>query len=191
MNTPPRSRREAARGGRAGSRRQRLSTRGQSIVEFALVVPLMVIFFVAVADFARLYTTMTTIDSAAREAADYGSFDSSYWTDPARTEEQMIHRACMAASNLPDYEGSVDPSTKIATCSNPIVTPELIPADPALCANNMKEPPCRVRARLEYHFHLFLPLHIDFGGNQSIGFPDELTFVRSSTFAMSDLQLNP
>jgi hypothetical protein len=59
----------------------------------------MVLFFVAVADFARLYTTMTTIESAAREAADYGSFDSSYWTDPTSTQAQMTHRACMASSN--------------------------------------------------------------------------------------------
>ena len=54
---------------------------GQSLVEFALVVPLMALFFVAVADFARLYTTMMTIESAAREAADYGSFSGAYWTD--------------------------------------------------------------------------------------------------------------
>jgi hypothetical protein len=55
----------------------------------------------------------------------------------------------------------------------------------------MREPPCRVRATLTYDFHLILPLHLDFGGGQSFGFPDHLTFERTSTFAMTDLQLNP
>lgn len=186
MHTSPRRRRDAITG-RFRLDRDGRSMRGQSLVEFALVVPLMLIFFVAVSDLARLYTTMTTIESAAREAADYGSFDSSYWTDPVTTQAQMTHRACMAASNLPDYAGSM--SGGVATCSNPVVTLELLPNDPASCADSVREPPCRVRATLTYDFHLILPLHIDFGGGQSFGFPDQLTFERTSTFAMTDLQL--
>jgi hypothetical protein len=189
MYISPTWRRNATNGRRYRRSLAGRSARGQSLVEFALVVPLMVLFFVAVADFARLYTTMTTIESAAREAADYGSFDSSYWTDPTSTQAQMTHRACMASSNLPDYAGSV--SGGIATCSNPAVSLELLPADPVSCADNMREPPCRVRATLTYDFHLILPLHLDFGGGQSFGFPDHLTFERTSTFAMTDLQLNP
>lgn len=166
--------------------------RGQSLVEFALVLPMMLLFFVSVADLARLYTTMTTIESAAREAADYGSFDSSYWTNPSMTREQMMHRACMASSNLPDYVGAVDPGTGLASCTNPTVSLELLPDDPGLCADSSLEPPCRVRATLGYDFHLILPIHIDLGGGNSFGFPDQLTFERTSTFAMTDLQLqNP
>jgi hypothetical protein len=190
MHIPSTRRRDATSGRLHRSLGRRTSTKGQSLVEFALVVPLMVLFFVAIADLARLYTTMTTIESAAREAADYGSFDSSYWTNPAATKEQMVHRACLAASNLPDYDGSIDPGTGLATCSNPTVTPDLMPDNPD-CADNVREPPCRVRATLEYDFHLFLPIHIDLGGGQSFGFPNQLTFERSSTFAMTDLQLNP
>lgn len=160
------------------------------MVEFALVVPLMLLFFVAVADMARLYATMTTVESAAREAADFGSFDSSYWTDESGVRQQMTHRACLAASNLPDYVGTTD--SMAATCTNPGVTLELIPSDAVSCADSLREPPCRVRATLTYDFHLILPLNLDLGGGVEFGFPSQITFQRASTFAMTDLQLqNP
>ena len=187
MHIPPSWRRDATVGRHASSETRVRSSRGQSLVEFALVVPLMLLFFVAVSDLARLYTTMTTIESAAREAADYGSFDSSYWTDEPGVRQQMTHRACLAASNLPDYVGTTD--SMAATCSNPSVSIELIQPGTGTCADSVREPPCRVRATLAYDFNLILPLHIDLGGGRSFGFPDQLSFERSSTFAMTDLQL--
>jgi Flp pilus assembly protein TadG len=189
MHISPLWRRDATVGRHSTSRVSARSRRGQSLVEFALVVPLMVIFFVAVADMARLYTTMSTIESAAREAADYGSFDSSYWTDEPGVREQMTHRACLAASNLPDYVGTTD--AMAATCTNPAITIDLIQPGAGTCADSVREPPCRVRATLAYDFHLILPIHIDFGGGRSYGFPDHLSFERTSTFAMTDLQLAP
>jgi Flp pilus assembly protein TadG len=187
MHISPRWRRDAIIGHLRASGSRSRSSRGQSLVEFALVVPLMLIFFVAVADLARLYTTMTTIESAAREAADYGSFDSSYWTDEPGVRQQMTHRACLAASNLPDYVGTTDATA--ATCTNPSITIDLIQPGAGSCADSVREPPCRVRATLAYDFHLILPLHIEFGGGRSFGFPDQLSFERTSTFAMTDLQL--
>jgi Flp pilus assembly protein TadG len=189
MHFSPTRRRDVASGRPPRDVRRRHSVRGQSLVEFALVVPLLLIFFVAVADFARLYATMSTIESAAREAADYGSFESAYWTDEPGVRAHMTHRACLASSTLPDYVGTTDDSS--ATCSNPSVAISLDPPDSVSCANSTREPPCRVTATLTFDFHLILPLHLDFGGGRSFGFPDHLTFQRSSTFAMTDLQLNP
>lgn len=186
MHFSPSWRRDAT-SGRPVDEAHRLRPRGQSLVEFALVVPLLLLFFVAVADFARLYTTMTTIESAAREAADYGSFQSAYWTDEPGVRVQMTHRACLASSTLPDYDGTTD--AMAATCSNPTVAIALDPPDSVSCSVSTREPPCRVTATLTYDFHLILPLHIDLGGGQSFGFPDHLTFERASTFAMTDLQL--
>jgi Flp pilus assembly protein TadG len=189
MHIPPSWRRDATVGRPISIEVRARLNKGQSLVEFALVVPLMVLFFVAVADMARLYTTMATIESAAREAADYGSFDSNYWTNESQVREQMTHRACLAASNLPDYVGTTD--SMAATCTNPTVTLELLPNDSVSCADNLREPPCRVRATLAYDFHLILPIHLDLGGGQSFGFPNQLSFERTSTFAMTDLQLDP
>jgi hypothetical protein len=92
--------------------------RGQSVVEFALVLPIMVVLLLAIVDFARIYTTMMTVESAAREAADYGTtlgagkWDAGMVGMPRDgTVTEMKRRACIASSNLPDYEDPDDPST--------------------------------------------------------------------------------
>jgi hypothetical protein len=164
---------------------------GQALVEFALVVPLMMIFFLAVADFARLYTTMMTVESAAREAADYGSFSSSYWTPPngpATTRAEMTRRACVASSNLPDFQGSGGPPP--TDCTNPrVVSIDLIPRPGGtVCTDQQNPRPCWVKVTLEYNFRLLAPFSIQFF-NTHLGLPDQLTFQRTSTFAMTDLQL--
>ena len=99
--------------------------RGQSVVEFALVLPVMVFLMLAIIDFSRIYTTMLTVESAAREAADFGTFGSQKWNDAVYslpvdgTEAKMRLRACTAMSDLPDYVGPDD------SCTNPSFTYEL------------------------------------------------------------------
>lgn len=53
--------------------RQRRKTRGQSIVEFALVVPLLLVFLLVAADFGRALTAYMTVSSSASEGASFGS----------------------------------------------------------------------------------------------------------------------
>ncbi len=55
------------------SPRKRSRSRGQSIVEFALVLPILLGFLVIAADFGRAFTAYLTISSAAREGATYAS----------------------------------------------------------------------------------------------------------------------
>src|SRR5688572_33461923 len=92
-----------------GSRWMRPSSqRGQSVVEFALIAPIMIFILFAILDLARIYTTMMSVESAAREAADYGTtLGAERWQTGAiaTTESEMRRRACIAASDLPDYEG--------------------------------------------------------------------------------------
>lgn len=153
------------------------------------MLPLLLLIFLAIADFARLYTTMMTVESAAREAADYGAFDSQYWTDEPSVRQNMIHRACTAASNLPDYQGTTDPVA--ATCTNPVVEISLVPqAGSEPCTDAMRPFPCWVRATLAYDFKLIMPLRLEIGPVR-FGFPATITFQRTSTFAITDLQLAP
>jgi hypothetical protein len=180
----------------------RASRRGQSVVEFALVAPIMIVLLLAVVDLSRIYTTMISVESAAREAADYGTFGSQRWDPtlfdltPDGTVAQMERRACRAASNLPDYRGPDD------NCSNPTFAYELSgdrgatwTASPTAdevtalaCDDKLREPPCWVRVTLHYDFRLIAPLHIEFGG-VSLGLPESLSFDRSSTFPVTDLEL--
>lgn len=181
----------------SGRRRIRSVERGQSVVEFALVLPLMLVILLAVLDLSRIYTTMLTVESAAREAADFGTFGSQKWdaavyaVDPDGTEANMERRACVAASALPDYVGPDD------QCSNPTFSYRLsgdngatwVPYDPALlCDDPARSPPCWLKVTLEYDFRLIAPLNLDILG-VSIGIPNALTFQRSSIFAMTDLSL--
>jgi TadE-like protein len=192
-SSPPRVRRLGAPSRSAGRR----PSAGQSIVEFALVLPLMIILALAVIDFARIYTTLVSVESAAREAADFGTFGSQKWNDAvysfpgSGTLDQMRHRACVAASDLPDYVGPDD------ACTNPGFTYELSgdkgatwQAGPAGldCDNETRAPPCWLRVTLTYDFKVITPLSIELGGVK-LGLPSVLTFQRSSVFAMTDLSL--
>ena len=90
--------------------KRRRSEGGQSLVEFALLLPLMIVLLLAIIDFARIYTTMMGVESAAREAADWGANGSVRWQTAtyAATRDEMNRRACVAASNLVEYAGSRD-----------------------------------------------------------------------------------
>jgi hypothetical protein len=46
---------------------------GQSIAEFAMVVPILIILFVAIADFGRIFATEINIEAASRNAAEAGA----------------------------------------------------------------------------------------------------------------------
>lgn len=47
--------------------------RGQSLVEFTLVIPILLILLVAIADFGRVFATGITLDAAIRNAAEIGA----------------------------------------------------------------------------------------------------------------------
>ena len=55
---------------RASQRRQK--SRGQSMVEFAILLPVLVLILAVAADFGRAFTAYIAISSGAREGAAYG-----------------------------------------------------------------------------------------------------------------------
>ena len=167
--------------------------RGQSVVEFTLVLPLLLVLLLAVADFARIYTTMLSVESAAREAADYGTFGAERWRADtyANTVAEMQRRACVASKNLPEYEGPDD------ACTNPGFAYCLTPGgglgcgslDPIhACENPDRATPCTVTVTLTYDYRLLVPVNIEMFGT-AYGIPSTITFSRDSTFAMTDLSL--
>lgn len=181
--------------------RARQGVRGQSVVEFALVLPLMLILLMATIDFARVYTTMMSIESAAREAADYGTtLGAGKWqsgTPMDTTVAEMQRRACVAASDLPDYaDPDSDPATgctnpSFAYCMTASVGGPCGPVDPLDgCEVPTRTEPCTVTVTLTHDFSLFAPLSIEFLGI-TVGFPSTITIQRDSTFAMTDIDLAP
>ena len=72
-------------------RRRRRRTRGQSLVEFALVLPLMLVLMAAVLDLGRVFYATITMNNAARE----GAFQASQTPDSYQSGQ-----ACNTATNL-------------------------------------------------------------------------------------------
>ena len=175
----------------------RSAHRGQALAEFALIAPILLLIVVAIADFGRLYNSMVAVESAAREAADYGTFKSSYWDsglgNPPITFGEMERRACTAAwgSHL---EGYSEPGGTVnhATCDNPVITCVVEPNGPPAqdcdtyngagdCHLSTTDPPCIVHVTARYTFRPFFNFSI-------LGWtPLEVTFARQSLFRISDL----
>ena len=169
--------------------------RGQALVEFALAVPIIFFILLGIYDMARVYTAQMAVESAAREAADFGAFNSERWMgDPTDTDSNyyktvagMTERACVATQTLEDYVGNA------STCTNPDITIALTGTN-GQAANNCDDAsrpqgPCWVQVDLEYDFDVLVPLGIDFFGAR-LGLPDTLTFTQSSTFAISDFTVD-
>jgi Flp pilus assembly protein TadG len=163
-------------------------------VELAVIIPILLFMALGVFDFARVVTAAITVEAAAREAADYGALYPWHWNeaDPnsiTTTEAFMVARACSAASTLNDYVG--DPPSDTATCSNPTVTSRLIkPPGVSNCYDVPRdETPCQVEATVVHDFQVIIPLRLTFGDTE-LGFPSQVTLTRTSTFAVSDFELD-
>jgi Flp pilus assembly protein TadG len=172
---------------------------GQSVVEFALVAPVLFFIVIMVGDFGRLYTAAVAIESAAREAADFGAFDADNWSSTSPTNidttlAEMQRRACTAAagSHLEGYAGAADNST----CTNPTFSCTLEwGGSSTTCAGSggivggndcsavstqpLTTEACTVHVRLDYNFRVILGL---------IPFPDTFPIGRDSRFRVSDLR---
>ena len=179
------------------------------MVEFSLILPILAFMLVGILDFSRVFTAMMTVESAAREAADYGAWQSGNWagdptdSDTARykTVAGMKARACTASRNLTDFVGNA------RSCTNPAISIDLLDenGDPAIgedgslltnCDDAMRKSgtvdlgPCRVKVELTYVFDPVVPLGIDIG-DVRLGLPQSVTFTRTSIFAISDFSVDP
>lgn len=73
--------------GQGQRRRLRRHERGQSIVELALVLPVLLVLALGAADLARLFSVEVGIANAAREGASYSSH---HPTDPVSTVQRHV-----------------------------------------------------------------------------------------------------
>lgn len=82
--------------------------RGQSLVEFALVLPMLIVLLLGVADFGRVFHAGITLEAIARDAAEVGALErlrDKPPTDPAELPayyaalHQLVARTACAESN--------------------------------------------------------------------------------------------
>ncbi|HVM19769.1 MAG TPA: TadE/TadG family type IV pilus assembly protein [Egibacteraceae bacterium] len=96
---------------------KRKRSRGQSLAEFALILPLLITLTGAAMDFARVYQASITLQTATRNAAEFTA-TRSVSQSGAQTEAQRV--VCTETQNLPGFTAGSGGS--IPTCTAPTVT---------------------------------------------------------------------
>jgi len=94
--------------------------RGQSVAEFALLLPVMLAFLGLTIDFARVFQTWITLESATRDAAEYAATTGTDSTDALTKAKKTI---CLQAQNIPGFQrsGLASPND-VQQCLKPTVT---------------------------------------------------------------------
>jgi PKD repeat protein len=93
---------------RAKSRSQlRHRSRGQSVVEFALTVPLLLILTMVAVDFGRIYLGWINLQNVARIAANYAADHPTAWTGTGNASQQQ------------QYHDQIDNDAKASNCGLP------------------------------------------------------------------------
>jgi Flp pilus assembly protein TadG len=125
------------RRGQLGWRHFRQRTDGMSAVEFALILPVMLLIVCGILDFGNLFYQMTVVNEAAREAARYAATYKSGGNPPNKTTVQTyinnIYPNVTLSQYFPNPPSSGSPVTATITQSVRILTPvinQLIPNNP-------------------------------------------------------------
>lgn len=113
--------------------RKRTRTRGQSLVEFALIVPVLLTLVGAALDVARIYQAQLKLEAAVRDAAQYVATDPGYTTTGGYYDSTDTANYCTAfpctivpssdAKSVLDAEAgqTFSMSSSQTTCSTPTV----------------------------------------------------------------------
>jgi len=80
--------------------RMRRRQRGQSLAEFALITPVLLMLVVTVADFGRVFATSVEVEAAARDAAEFAAND--YVSNPP-PGDGSVPLSAPAPMGDPDY----------------------------------------------------------------------------------------
>lgn len=81
-------------------RRHRKISRGQAMVEFALILPLLLLFLLLAIDFGRVYFGWVALNNAARIAANEAGFHPEAWKTPGDASLQAKYRAQVIADMI-------------------------------------------------------------------------------------------
>ena len=122
--------------GNVRSRRKRVRSRGQSIVELTLALPLLLLILVAAIDFGRLYFGWVNLNNAARIAANYAASNpTASFTNPSEYYTTVTNdTAGINCTSLTLPPPTFSPDTSVGstasvsmTCSFKLIAPFLGP----------------------------------------------------------------
>jgi hypothetical protein len=138
--------RAPARPGLAPAPNRGFQPRGQSLVEFALVLPMLLVLLLGIADFGRVFSAGITVEAAARNGAEA---DAQEYVQMARNRpggmlttddydhlhDVAIEKVCQESALLPNAVSSGGTCTMPAPMANCSVGPCTMPAV-AVCVHD-------------------------------------------------------
>lgn len=104
----------------APRRRRPDRSRGQSLAEFSLLLPVLLAFLGLTIDFARVFQAWITIESATRDAAELAATQAT----TSGTATTLAQKAvCLQAQNVPGFQRGAGASpADVEQCASPVVT---------------------------------------------------------------------
>ncbi|HEX4812270.1 MAG TPA: TadE/TadG family type IV pilus assembly protein [Nonomuraea sp.] len=192
-------------------RRPAQPQRGQSLVEFTLVFPILLLLLLTVADFGRYFAAGIAVESIARTAAEVGAthlVQEGAAVDTAgygRIHNAVWQSVCEEASTLPNvtYNGPGLQCDDIATlvCVHDGVDPSCgsvyneTSTPPSACASfattpsnsvGVSESSRHVEVRVCYRFSTLLPMDIPFIGGTLSPLSGDFFIDRTRMFSVMD-----
>lgn len=113
------------------ARRRPSRSRGQSVTEFAIILPVMLAFLGLAIDFARVFQAWITLESATRDAAEAAATDTTV-TNSTQALDLAKRTVCLQAQNVPGFtrSGLTSPDD-VELCTAPSVSVVSFSVDPA------------------------------------------------------------
>jgi hypothetical protein len=134
-------------------RRASRSTRGQSLVEMALLLPFLLGFAGAATDFARAYQASITLESGVRNAAEFVALNSA---DSTNASADALRVVCLESTNIPGFETGTGPDPDEA-CLAPDVTVATFDVSTTAPGATVKYPIGTARVEASVVFDTLLP----------------------------------
>lgn len=143
----------------ARRRRRRHHSRGQSLVELALILPVLMLLVAGTIDLGRIFYSQVTIANAAREGAIEAAMKPDSWVDGGACNVTTNRIMCRVLNEAKGSFVAIAPADVDVTC------------DPS-CNKTIGN---AVTVTVEGHFSLLTPLMATFTGGQNITFASRAT----------------
>jgi Flp pilus assembly protein TadG len=130
-------------------RTTRRPPRGQSLVEFALILPVLLTLFGAAVDASRVYGAWIALESATRNAAEYAA---QFNTTSAAASADAQRIVCAETSGVP---GFTSPPGNPAGCTSPTVTVTAFTRSSTAAGASTKYPIASVTVQTTLPFRTF------------------------------------
>lgn len=115
-------------------------SRGQSVTEFAIILPVMLAFLGLAIDFARVFQAWITLESATRDAAEAVATDTTVTTS-TQALDLAKRTVCLQAQNVPGFtrSGLTSPDD-VELCTAPTVSITTFTVSPTATGASTKYP---------------------------------------------------